>query len=528
MSSPAPDFISSPSLQKWSIAVTLSLATLAVALNATSMHVAIPTMMASLGASLDQIQWVLTAYTIVHTVLIPSVGWLGNRAGDRNLFLGSLAVFTAGSLLCSISWDAESLIAFRIVQAVGAGPLMGVAMSLMYESFPPQQRGLAMGLFMTGWAVGPFFGPLVGGYLTEHVNWRAIFYLNVPAGLAAMVAGTFLLPRTRKPERGASFDLIGFLTLTGGAVALLLVLTQGQEWGWNSGPVLTLFGLSLLLLSCFAVAELRTENPFVELRYFRSFNFSLANIIIFFRVAGFRGGNFLVALFLQKGLNYTPVQAGLFLLPGALITAVLSPLTGMMADRFNPRVPVIAGLVVLTVTLYGLSQTTLWATMGTIFVLVAFKSVGQSFLNGPLNTIALSALPEGTARMGSGMMGLVRGLGDAFGVVCVTLLLDRYTFLNLTEMTPSVDARLSRPLRDQTLSQIQSLLLGAGEQLATVGDKITSLLGYSLLSEAVLQAYHDLFFLIGSLYFIMILFVPLLRSEIATVRARRNPGRVEG
>jgi EmrB/QacA subfamily drug resistance transporter len=488
------------------------------------MHVAIPTMMASLGATLDQIQWVLTAYTIVQTVLIPSVGWLGDRLGDRNLFLGSLAVFTAGSLLCSVSWDAGSLISFRVVQAIGAGPLMGVSMSLMYTSFPPQQRGLAMGLFMTGWAIGPFFGPLVGGYLTEHVNWRAIFYLNFPAGLAALVAGSLLLPRKAATQRRTAFDLGGFLTLTGGTVALLLALTRGQEWGWTSGPVVGLFFSTLLFLSLFLWIELRSRNPFVQLRHFRSFNFSLANLIIFFRVAGFRGGNFLVALFLQRGLHYAPMQAGLFLLPGAVITATLSPLAGIASDRFNPRVPVFVGLLVLVGALYGLSQMTLWTTMAMIFSLIALKSVGQSLLNGPLNTIALNALPEGETRMGSGIMGLVRGLGDAFGIACVTVLLERYTFLNLGAMSPAVDGRLSGPVRDETLSQMESMLLGAGERLAGVADKATSLLGYSLINQAVTQSYHDLFFMIGTLYFVMIWLVPLLRSEAAGARARAGHG----
>lgn len=496
---------------KWWISLALSLGTLAVALNATSLNVAIPTMMASFGASLDKIQWVLTAYTITQTVLIPSVGWLGSRIGDRNLFLLSTALFTGGSLLCSISWNTESLIVARILQAIGAGPMTGVAMSLMYEAFPPHERGLAMGLFMAGWSIGPFFGPLLGGYLTEHVHWRAIFYLNIPVGILTIAAGYLILPQRGTKERPARFDLLGFLTLAGGVVALLLALTQGQELGWGNQLIVTLFGLSLTLLSFFVVVELRSKSPFIELRHFRSFNFSLANLIMFFRVAGFRGANFLISLFLQRGLNYTPFQAGIFLLPGAIITGVVSPLAGIVADRLNPRVPLIAGLLILVFALYGLSTVTLWTTMATIFLLISLKSAGQSFMNAPLNTVALSAVPEGRARMASGIIGMIRGLGDAFGIATLSFLLQRYTFLNLASLVPVDGLGLSATVRDGTLSQIRSLLVRAGERSGGLQDKSMSLLGHSLLDEAANRAYQDLFLLIGCMYGALILLVFLLR-----------------
>jgi DHA2 family multidrug resistance protein len=185
----------SDGMRKWWIAITLFLGTLSIGLSVTAVNVAIPTIMSSLGASLNRIQWVLTGFMIIRTVLIPSVGWLGERMGDRNLFIASTTVFTVGSLLCSFSWNAESLIAFRIVQGIGAGPLLGISMAIMFESFPRHERGLAMGLFMTGWSLGPFFGPLLGGYLTEHVHWRAIFYINLPTGLLSIISGYYLLPR---------------------------------------------------------------------------------------------------------------------------------------------------------------------------------------------------------------------------------------------------------------------------------------------------------------------------------------------
>ncbi len=507
---------SSPSPQpflKWWVFLIVSLGTLSVALGITSIDIAIPTIMSSLGASLDRIQWVLTGFMITRTVLIPSVGWLGGRIGDRNLFILSMAVFMAGSFLCSISWSADSLVFFRIIQAAGAGPLIGVAMSIMFEAFPSHERGLAMGLFMTGWSIGPFFGPLLGAYLVENFNWRAIFYINLPFGLLSIAAAYFILPQKRTGEKRVPFDLLGFLTLTGGIVSLLLALSQGQEEGWGSRLIVGLLSSSIVLLTLFVAVELRSKNPFIELRYFRNLNFALSNLIMVFRVVGFRGTNFLLSLFLQKALHYTPIQAAVFLLPGALITGIVSPLAGVMTDRMSPRVPLVLGLVILAFTLYGLSTITIWTSMATIFFLIAIKSVGQSTINAPLNTIALANLPEGRVRMGSGIIGLSRGLGEAFGLTTLTLLLERYTFLNVDSMTPLQGARLAEVARYEMLSQIRDLLRHGGEFGIALENRAQSLLGYSLLNEAMTRAYNDLFLLIGAMFAGLVIAVFFLGSR---------------
>ncbi len=511
---PSP-FSSGPSqgVRRWWVCVTLFLGTLSVSLSVTSVNIAIPTIMASLGASLNKIQWVLTGFMITRTVLIPSVGWLGDRLGDRNLFILSTAVFTGGSFLCSVSWNADSLIFFRIIQAVGAGPLIGVAMAIMFEAFPPKERGLAMGLFMMGWSLGPFFGPLLGGYLIEHVHWRAIFFINIPVGLLSIVSAYFILPRGKATGRGVPLDLLGFLTLTGAVVTLLLALSLGQEHGWGSRLIVGLFGASVAFLTLLVATELRLKNPFLELRYFRSLNFSLSNLIIFFRVFGFRGAHFLVSLFLQRSLNYSPLQAGIFLLPGAIFTGIVSPLAGSLSDRIGPRIPMVFGFVILVLTFYGLSTMTLWTSMTFIFFLLSLKSIGQASLNAPLNTVALGALPEGKAKMGSGIIGMTRGLGETFGIAILSFLLERYAFFNLASMTPLQGAYLSAGERSQVLSQLQVLLLRAGQFGSALEDKAQSLLAHTFFNEALTRAYQELFLLMAAIFLVLTLVVFFLRPD---------------
>lgn len=502
-----------PVPHKWWVCLTLFLGTLSVALSVTSIDIAIPSIMSSLGASLNTIQWVLTGFMIARTVLIPSIGWLGDRLGDRNLFILSTAVFTLGSFLCSISWSAESLIFFRVVQALGAGPLIGVAMAIMYETFPPHERGLGMGLFMTGWSLGPFFGPLLGGYLTENVHWRAIFYINIPVGLLGIVSAYFILPRKSPTAHQTPLDWAGFATLTAGVTALLLALSYGQELGWSSRYVSGLFGTAAICLFLFILAELRVESPFIEIGYFRSLNFSLSNLIIFLRTFGFRGTNFLVSLFLQRGLNYSPFQAGIFLLPGAIIMGIVSPLAGVLSDRLNFRIPLTLGFVILVFTLYGLSTMTLWTSMAFIFFLLSVKSVGQSCLNAPLTIVALGALPEGKARMGSGIIGMSRGLGEAFGVACLSFLLERYAFFNLTTMAPLQGAHLSIGERAAVVSELRVLLIRAGQFGDGLEAKAQSLLAHTFLNEALTHAYQNLFLLIAAIYLALTFLVFFLRTH---------------
>jgi MFS transporter, DHA2 family, multidrug resistance protein len=512
---PAPED-SSGHVHKWWICLTLSLGTLSVGLSATTVDIAIPTIMSSLGASLNKVQWVLTGFMITRTVLTPSVGWLGDRLGDRNLFILSTAMYTLGSFLCSVSWSADSLIFFRIFQAVGAGPLIGVAMAIMYDAFPARDRGLAMGLFMTGWSLGPFFGPLVGGYLTEHVHWRAIFYINIPVGLLSVVAAFFLLPRRNADEEKIPLDWLGFASMTAAVTALLIALSQGHEEGWRSRYIVSLFGASSVLFCLFMFVELRVKSPFVELSFFRSLTFSLSNVIIFFRVFGFRGTNFLVALFLQRGLNYSPIQAATFLLPGAIITGIVSPLAGTLSDRLNPRIPMVLGFIILILVLYGLSSLTLWTSMATIFFLLSMKSMGQSSLNAPLNVVALGALPAGKSRMGSGMIGLSRGLGEAFGIAVLSFLLERYTFINVEHMSPAQGAHLSDAQQFEAVAQMKTLLVQAGHFGTALDDRAHSLLGYTLLNEALTRGYQEIFIIISWVYI-------LLGVSVFFLRMPKNP-----
>ena len=243
-------------------------------------NVVLPQIMTSLRADLDQVQWILTGAGIAQTVVMPMVGWLTTLTGHRNLYLGSLALFCGGSVLSGLAWSIESLIVFQIISGLGVGLLQPLIAAIMYQIFPPKQRGLALGLSMVGWSFGPAIGPILGGYLIEAFNWRAAFYVSVPLGLAGFWGALVFLPSLPRPTR-QTMDQFGLLTMTVALVTLLMALSEGHREGWDSSYILTLFVIAAVATGIFLLQEWRSPSPLVDFRLFRSASFSLGCLVVF-------------------------------------------------------------------------------------------------------------------------------------------------------------------------------------------------------------------------------------------------------
>ncbi|MDQ3831948.1 MAG: DHA2 family efflux MFS transporter permease subunit, partial [Candidatus Tectomicrobia bacterium] len=270
---------------KWWVTFALMLGILTQGLNFGTLNVALPSMMTSLRADVETIQWVVTSFMVTRTVVMPTIGWVSAVAGPRNFYLMGLLIYIVGSVLCGLSWSVSSLVVFRIIQALGAGPLFPLSMGMLYEVFPAHQRGLAMGIFMAGISVGPAIGPSIGGYLVEHLNWRMIFYMNLPIGVISLAAVAFILPKSARP-RYVSLDTFGLLTMIAFLVPLLLALIQGRHEGWDSRYIQTLFGVAIASGIAFVVIESRRKQPLVELALFKIVPFSAASVIFLIGTMG--------------------------------------------------------------------------------------------------------------------------------------------------------------------------------------------------------------------------------------------------
>jgi len=318
------------------VTATVMLSAFLVVVSGSAMNVALPPIMTTFGLNLDQAQWILTAYMIAGAVLIPTVGWLGNRLGNRNLFLLGLLTFVGSSMLCGIAWSGPTLIFFRVLRGMGSGPITPMAMVFLNEAFPPKQRGLAMGLYGMAAAFGPAVGPVIGGYVTEYLSWRMVFYMNLLPGLLCMGLVCLVIPNTREAVK-RSLDLAGLLTLTVFLVSLLIALTQGQREGWDTPYIQRLLLVAGGSFVVFLGLELTRKEPLVDLRLYKNLAFTAVSLAVLLNAMNFWGTNFLQTILLQRLMDYTPAQAGYAVLPGALGMALTTPWAGSLADKIDRR-----------------------------------------------------------------------------------------------------------------------------------------------------------------------------------------------
>ncbi len=479
---------------KWWVAVTIMMGMLTYTLNITTVDLAVPKMMASLRADLDTIQWVVTAYMIVQTLLMPMVGWLSSLFGNRNLYLLCIGFFTFSSFLCSVAWSVQSLVIFRIIQGIGGGPLQPLSIAILYETFPPEQRGTALGMFNLATAFGLAVGRVVGGYFIEMESWRATFYLSVPFGLLSLCMAFLVIPDLLDTSK-RPVDFWGLVTMGTFLVTILLAFTEGRREGWESGYILTLFTLAAVAFGIFLLVEFWLPVPLVDLRLYRYRNFTVGCLVNFLNTMVFQGLTFLIALFLQQVLPYNPWQVGLMMLPNSIAFGVFSLLSGRLSDRIDPRWAMIFGFTTFALGYYWCASLDTWTTTGTIILLLLIRSSSYGWTSSPNTYATMQGLPAEQVRMASGLYSLVRGISGTFGVaLCATFLAKRRD-IHLLSLIQEQDARTSD--FQETASSLQWTLREAGEVGEMLQIKTTVALRSLAMREATIKAYHDLF-LIGA------------------------------
>lgn len=413
---------------QWWVLANVMIGTFMAVLDATIVNVALPKIMAAFGVSVDKVEWVLTAYLLVFAVMLPTSGWVADHLGYKRTYLLSLFVFTLGSFLCGLSWDENALIAFRIIQGMGAGFMMPVGMAIITREFPPERRGTALGFWAISAAASVSLGPLAGGYLVDHFNWQTIFDVNVPVGLLGMFA-TIVIQREYRTEHIRSFDFGGFVSLTVSLTALLLALTSGNSaWntgGWTSQFMIACYILASLGALTFFIIELTIEHPLIDLGLLKNFNFGLTNLVLFIFGLGMFGSTFLLPLYLQNSLGFTAYQAGLMFLPMGIMQGILAPIAGYLSDKHNPKIPALVGIVLLAVSLYMNSSISVFSERDQIMVSLYMRGIGMGLIFTPLSTLALVDIPRRKMAQASGLFNVIRQVGGSFGVAILGAMLTR-------------------------------------------------------------------------------------------------------
>ena len=403
-------------------------------LDSSIVNVAIPKIMSVFNAGTSDVEWVATAYLLALGAVVPLSGWLGDRIGFKALYMLSMGVFVFGSFLCTLSWSINTLIAARVIQALGGGMIMPTTMAMVFRMVPKNRIGAGMGVFGIALLVAPALGPTLGGYLVEYVNWRWIFTINLPVGVIGILLSVFVLPNFAKKETGR-LDVAGLLTSAGGLICLLLALSKGSDWGWGSEGVVFLFFLSFVALFSFVCLELTTKDPLLDLRVFRNPAFTLANLTIVVTTIGMYAGLFYLPLFLQSIRGLGAMETGLLMMPGALVAGVMMPVVGRLYDRIGPRLLVLAGLVLLAVLTYQFRLLDLSTSFGTVRTWILIRGLVLSFANMPAQTAAIADLPDELVSRASAVTNIIRQVSSSFGIAILTTILNHRIAVHSAQMT---------------------------------------------------------------------------------------------
>ena len=399
---------------RWAISLSIILGSLTTSVQMGSVNVAVPAMMTSFQADITQIQWILSSFLIARTVVMPTLGWIGGRLGNRRLYLLSLSLYMVTSMLCGLAWNLHSMIVFRVLQGMSAGYIFPLATTILHETYPPGKRGTAMGIFMAGMSFGPAIGPSLGGYLIDHLSWRAVFYINCPIGLVALVAAALTLPAGGL-RPGRSLDLLCLVTMTTFVVTLLLGVSETRTYGWTSLYVLMLLALAGAMLLAFVWVEFTCASPLMNLQIFTNVPFVLSALVTFFESFTNFAMSFIIALFLQTGLGLSAQQAGVIMLPAALVWGLTSFLSGRLSDRIESRWLIVTGSLsqaVVLVLFVGIKpQSSALAIVG----LMIMRSITRGLIQSPIVTLSMATLPDRQVRLGAGLRGLINSLGATFG-----------------------------------------------------------------------------------------------------------------
>jgi len=405
--------------RKWTVLAICCLSLLVVSLDNTIVNVALPSISRNLHATVPDLQWIVDAYTLVLASLLISSGALADRVGRRRILQIGLAVFGAGSLLCSLAFNVETLIAFRVLQAVGGSMLNPVALSIISHTFTDRgQRARAMGFWSAVVGISMALGPVVGGVLVASAGWRSIFWVNVPVVLVAIALTVRFVPESRAP-RPRHVDLVGQALVVLLLASLTFGIIEGSRAGWNAPRIIVAFAIALAALIAFLLCERRQPEPLVDLRFFRNPPFSGATVIAACAFASLGGFLFLNTVYLQDARGLSALEAGVRTLPMAILTIIVAPISGRVVAGRGLRIPIVTGGIAIAASAGILSSLTSATSYWLLLPAYILFGAGFGMLNAPISTAAVSGMPISQVGVAAAIASASRQVGQTLGVATI-------------------------------------------------------------------------------------------------------------
>jgi EmrB/QacA subfamily drug resistance transporter len=461
--------------RKWWTLGAMCFALFMIMLDNTIVNVALPSIQKDLGASISGLEWTINGYTLSFAVLLATGGRLGDIFGRRLMFLVGVVVFALSSATAGFAPDELSLVISRVVQGVGAALMMPGTLSIITDAFPAHERGKAMGTWAGVSALALAVGPVLGGFLTEHVSWRAIFYVNIPVAIGAVIATLFAVRESRDTSVGRDVDYAGVGVLTVGLTALVLALVEGNSWGWGSTEIIALLVLAALALPAFVWVENRVKAPMVQFDLLRDRNFLAAVCVAMIISFGMLGVFFFLALYMQDILGYSPLEAGVRFLPSTLMIVGVAPVAGRLSDRYGPRWLIAIGLTIVAASLFSFSRIAVDSTYLDLLPGFMLLGIGIAMTMSPMTSAAMNAVPVQKAGLASGVLSMFRMVGGSLGVAVtgaifqglVTSKLD--SLLSGSGVTAAQRDAVSEQLGGGSVAKVPGLSAEQAKEVTTAG-----------------------------------------------------------
>jgi DHA2 family multidrug resistance protein len=506
-------------VNKWVVAVTVMTGTTMAVLDSSIVNVALPDMAGTLGATIEEIAWVVTGYILSNVIIMPILGTLAEQIGRKRMYQIAVVLFTLASMACGLARSLPAIVAFRVLQGLGGGVLMTVSQAILRESFPVEEQGMAMGVYGMGVVIAPAIGPTLGGWITDTYSWPWVFYINLPIGILNFVLVHRFIhdPPFLERKRGG-LDWTGIALLAVGLGALQLMLEKGETKDWFDSPfIVTLAVVAAVGLGSMIWYELRTERPAVDLRLVENRSFAAATAVGGILGLGLYSSIFILPLFLQTILGYTAYESGLALMPRSLAMAIGMPIAGRCYNRLGPRLMVVTGLFVSVYSFWDLSRMAPTTGFWDIFWPQVWQGFGFSLLFVPLSTAALATIEKPRMTAATGLYNVVRQVAGSIGIAIAATEVSRgttSTFATITTHVTPYDL-LSR----QWLAHVTAAMQAAGASADVAAHQAIALLYASIQHQAAVIAYDRVMFYIAVLFIVALPLALLLRKGADTGEA---------
>jgi len=497
------------------ITITAVLCALLEIVDTTIVNVALNDMRGSLGATLTDVAWVITAYAIANVIVIPMTSWLSQQFGRRNYFAASIIIFTVSSFLCGNASNIWELVAFRFIQGMGGGALLVTAQTIITESYPAAKRGMAQAIYGMGVIVGPTLGPPLGGYLVDNFSWPYIFYINIPLGIIATILTLSFVksPKYGEKLKANQVDWWGIVFLSSFIGSLQFVLEHGQQDDWFADPIIiTLSVVSVFGLILFIWRQLTYKYPIVNLRVLQDRNLRVGTIMCFILGFGLYGSTFIIPIYTQSILGWTATDAGLLLIPSSIMTGFMMPIIGRLIQKGVPQSYMVAvGFLLFFIFTFWMHNV-ITPDTGTehMFWPLILRGVGLGLLFVPITTLALSTLKGKNIGEGAAFTGMMRQLGGSFGIAIITTFIARFTQSHRVDLIANLDG--SKFEVQQRIQQLQMGFMSKGFSSSEALDKAHKAIEMSVMKQSTILSYMDVFMYLGILFLICVPFVLLIKK----------------